>query len=141
MLKRTALGILLGVTGAGVTSVILAILSGFFAGYSHHVFEAVPWLLWVSLVPAALGGLVLSLPPNPTQSRRSHWLRAVAVAFAVAVLSGSAGAVAVGAFQRGISAVNVSGYLAWCWVYGLALLPLTAPVAHLGARVIWRQSS
>lgn len=142
MLVKLGKGALAGIVGAAATSVVLSLLVQMFVGFVRHPLEHSPWLFMVSVVPGALGGVVLaawaaSSPHSPGRT----WLVSAAVAFCVVALAGSLGAIAVESARRGIDRVNVGGYFAWCWLYAAALLPITAPLSRGIEGILCRQNS
>ena len=124
-----------GILGGVVGSLLISIAVLTTTGYVRHPFEAFPWLLLVSVVPAGLGGLFLGLTRGPS------WPLAALVGFVVVAASGSAGAIVVQSAQLGIDQVNMSGYLFWCLPYATALLPIATPLAYAGSRVARRQNT
>lgn len=128
-----------GILVSAVISVVLAYCAAATVGVSRHVFESWPWLFGVSALPCALGCLILSFMVSTTRGDRLflHAL-AFAVAFFATATAGSVGAITVEAFQRGLSRVNVEGYLVWCWVYAAAFLPVTYPLTFWLQQIIHR---
>jgi hypothetical protein len=90
------------------------------------------WPAKASLVPAILAAMAFSLLGPRFRCSR---LAALLVAFFTVALAGSVGAVAVESANRGISRVNVSGYLVWCWAYAVIFLPLSYPLSRLIQRL------
>ena len=135
-------GALLGLAAAGVASLSGSLVSAVLAGYSRNPFETFAWLYQVAIVPAALGGTFLAMvPTEANRLGKRAWFLSTGVAFTVVALSGSVGAIAVESSRRGLQGVNVTGYLAWCWVYALAFLPLTLPLTWGAMRILWRENS
>jgi hypothetical protein len=93
------------------------------------------WPAKASLVPAVLAATAFSLLGPRFRSSR---LAALLGAFFTVAIAGSVGAVAVESANRGISRVNVSGYLGWCWAYAIMFLPLSYPLTRLLQRLIQR---
>ena len=125
----------LGVLGALIGSVVVALLSTFFVGWVQHPLEAVPWLFPVSCVPCGLGGIVLG------RTKRSTWVGSILIAFGVTLVSSAAGAPVVESFRRGASGVNISGYIVWSPVYAIGLLPILAPITHAISLFVVRKNS
>jgi hypothetical protein len=128
--------IIFGALASAIGSAVLAFGSSLAAGYLRHRLEAWPWLFAVSILPCVVvPPSVLALTPGITRSRMRFLAAALGLAFVVTVLSASLGSVIVESFSRGLDRVNVSGYLLWCWVYGIVLLPLSFPLAILVLRL------
>jgi len=134
--------VLVGSAAGLFGSVVLGIAANFLVGYSHHPLEHVPWLLAVALVPSVVVAAVIgTLVQHRKRTEQRVWWVAAAAAIAVGVLAGSAGAITVQSVRFGLSGVNWTGYLQWSGVYGVALLPLTWPIAWGATRLLWRQNS
>ncbi len=123
--------IALGVAASAIGSAILASGSAITAGATKHVLEAWPWLFSVSVIPCAILPAIVLRLGSKVSFRGGHFLCVFLLAFAAVALAGSAGIVIVESARRGIANVNVSGYLVWCWVYAIALLPVSYPLAAL----------
>ena len=133
------LAVILGVTFSAGACLIMASGVAFTAGVVGHFLEAWPWLFSVSVGPCLLCAYGLSLAVSCTRGRRWRLhLSAILAAYVAVALAGSLGAVAVESAHRGIESVNVSGYLAWCWIYAAVLLPLSYPLALLLQTIIHR---
>ena len=117
-----------GVAAAITASVLISLVSGLTAGYISHIFEPLPSLFAVSLLPAMLGAGLLRVIAGREQSATVGWLVSAAVAF----LAGASGVVcqaALNAIQFGLERTNIVGYLVWAPAYGLAFIPITLPIA------------
>ena len=123
-------------------SIVLGLAANFLVGYSHHPLEHVPWLISVALVPSVVVAVMIgSIVQHRKRTDGRVWCVAAAAAIAVGVIAGSAGAITVQSIRFGLSGVNWLGYLQWCGVYGVALLPVTWPIAWGATRLLWRQNS
>ena len=127
-----------GLAAALVGSAVLALVSSVIVGFARHPLEAVPWLFAVSAVPAMGASIVIDHVGRHTpRSSKSGWVVAILSAVLVVIVAGSAGAIVVQSLRFGPSRVNWSGYLQWCGVYSVVLLPLTLPVALVATRLLW----
>lgn len=131
LVKAYLTTIMLGLAASAAGSAVLALGISVTAGAQHHRLEAWPWLFSVSAVPCAMLSPLMLWLGSKISFRGGRFVCALLLAFSVVLLSGSAGAVAVESARRGISTVNVSGYLVWCWVYAIVLLPVSYPLAVL----------
>lgn len=140
-MKRHAINLAVGILAAAAGSALLSLGVASTAGSLKHPFESLPWLWAVSALPSGCAIVIASLVPRRSRATRAlFWVTAVAVAFGVVAVAGSLGAITVESLARGISRVNVGGYLGWCLVYATVLLPVTLPLAALSVRLAWRQS-
>jgi len=139
--ERLRRSFLVGSTAALVGSTVLGLASGILVGFNRHPLEATPWLLAVSLVPSIIVAAIVSALGGSSTGSKRVWSVATVAAIAVVVLAGSVGAITVQALRFGLPRVNWLGYLQWCGVYGVVLLPLTLPLAWGATRLLWRQNS
>ena len=141
-MKMTLRAVLIASIYGIVLSIIGSAIVGYFAlffagGYLKSPFEAVPWFLKISILPSALLAIACSLiKPYIAGSKLQLHLTAIAIAFFAVAACGSVGAVTVEALSRNLSTVNISGYLTWCWVYALLLLPLSYPLVLILLRLV-----
>ena len=141
-MMRHIVNVLVGLAAALIGSALLALggtmTVGVYGGYSRHPFEAMPWLLEVSVVPALLAAFVLGIVPLRSQpTRPQFWATAGITAFLVVATAGSAGAILLDSFKFGFAHINAVGCLTWCGVYAVGLLPLTIPLAAWVVHVAW----
>ena len=121
--------LLLSILTSKFATIIVVVGGGFIAGG----FGAVDfvWIFCVAILPIGLSCFALGAISH--RLRKSEWAKwsaailtgFIAVSFACAVM-----APIVQSIQVGADRVNVSGYILWAPIYGLFLLPLSAPLAY-----------
>jgi hypothetical protein len=132
----------MGVIAAAFGGMVVALLSGFLAGFVAHPFESFPWIFATAVGPSAIAAVILRVAVDraPEWSRRI-WLMALCVSYLVGTIAGALGAPAVESLRFGVSNVNLIGYLQWGPLYGAGLLPITFPIAAVLARIMWTDSA
>jgi len=112
----------------GVLAVVLA------GGYVKSPFEAVPWMLRVSLIPTMIAGFLLSrLPLRFISTTARRHLTSAVTAYFTLVLIGSVFTVIDGTIRFG--GVNAWGYFTWSWIYAALFLPISYPICLILLRV------
>jgi hypothetical protein len=114
--------------GIGLLALVLA------GGYLKSPFEAVPWMLRVTLVPTFIAAIIIArIPVRFIASTANRHLTAIVTGYIIVVLIGSVFTVIDGVLRFG--GVNAWGYFVWSWVYALILLPISYPGCLLLLRV------
>lgn len=137
-MKPYLLSMAFGVIASASAGVVLAYGVSITAGTLKHPMESWAWFFLTSIGPRLL------LPPAILRLRKEMNFKGVDVfcaallGFFVVALSGSLGAVAVESARRGLAHVNVSGYMDWSFIYALALLPISLPLAALVLHYPWQ---
>lgn len=132
------LSIVFGAIASASSAAILAYGAAITAGALNHPMESWTWFFLASIGPCTL------LPPAVLRLRKemnfkgASFFCAGLLGFFAVALSGSVGAVAVESVRRGLTHVNVSGYMDWSFIYALVLLPISLPLAMLVLRYPWQ---
>lgn len=88
-------------------------------------------LLMVSWLPCMLAGAVLHL----TRRGRHEWLVTLLTAYLI-VVACSGVTVLWQSMRFGLDQVNVEGYMVWCWINALLLLPISWPMTWWLRRMV-----
>jgi len=129
--RALLLAIMLSVLATFILVLAGGILAGGFGG-SDFI-----WMFCVSILPITISCFVLgALSPRLKGSRSAMWVAAVLTGFVAVTFAGSVTAPLVQSLQFGIDRVNISGYVAWGPIYGLCLLPLSAPLSYLAIKLL-----
>lgn len=132
------LSIVFGAIASAAAAAILAYGAAITAGALNHPLESWAWFFLASVGPCTL------LPPVILRMRKEMEFKgadvfcAALLGFFAVALSGSLGAVLVESARRGLTHVNVSGYMDWSFIYALVLLPISLPLAMLVLRYPWQ---
>jgi hypothetical protein len=130
LLKAIGIGLLVAVVCTVIITVGGGILAGGF-GATDFV-----WIFFVSVVPILSACIALAKYAEKLKgSNRSGVIIALVIAFLTVTIAGSVTAPIVQSLQFGVHRVNVSGYVVWGPVYGVFLLPLSAPIAFMVLRL------
>ena len=104
-----------------VASLVLSALSLMLpVGLWQHPVEVLSIIIVSVLIVSVLTALVITA----TRSRSSRHLIIVAAAYVVGSLFVGVGGLSWQVIEYGWHRTNVTGYLTWCWVYGLVFLPV-----------------
>lgn len=114
------LGLAVSITGSCIATFLAMCVNGM------YLREGCYWLVLTTWLPCVLVGLLFSFVPF-----RWPALHAVWVAYVVVLFAGSLGTITIMVIRIGLELVNIMGYLKWCWIYAVAFLPLTYPLAWL----------
>jgi len=132
ILRSIGAALAVSLVGTAIITLGGGILAGGFA------FSDLGWVFSVAVVPITAASLIIAvLGQRLRHTPWSMWTVAFIAAFAVVTVAAAAAAPIAQSMKFGTERVNMAGYVTWAPLYGIVLLPISAPLAYAVVTWLW----